>query len=302
MLINNTKDWHKAEKEWWNKYGEYMAYQWSLTPYMNKTLRVGLQKNFMEYLKKSEGTLLDLGCGNGWLSIQFANQNMKVFGLDISKTQIDVANECKNKMGLTNITFECADFLNWDIEKYFNKFDCIFVNAFLHHLPEIEVEMLFTNINKVLKKGGHVFMYEPLKCENVKPNIFVKKIDRIIIAILNYLINVIPIHYNLFNDVHKKMMNGGYTMSSPKEAPVDLELLRRFSAKNFEIIEIKGWHLYSLGFAMQTMGLKSFAKKVYSQIAIILYLIDVSLIRLFSWQVFSDSHRFILCSIKLRKI
>ena len=34
--------WHKDEKEWWDKYGNYMTYQWKLNPSLNKILIVYL--------------------------------------------------------------------------------------------------------------------------------------------------------------------------------------------------------------------------------------------------------------------
>lgn len=146
--------WHQDEKAWWNMYGDYMTYQWQLTPYLHDVIRTPLENEYVDYLLKPGGRLLDLGCGSGWLSFHFAEQGMSVLGIDVAKEQINAANELKLSRGVKNVSFECADFIAWDSSQYVGAFDSVFVSAFMHHLPEVELEQTVQKIASVVKQGG----------------------------------------------------------------------------------------------------------------------------------------------------
>ena len=85
--------WHKDEKEWWDKYGNYMTYQWKLTQSLNKILRTELEEDYRNFLFNSDEILLDIGCGSGWLALSFAElsflsifYSLKFFSLNKFKT------------------------------------------------------------------------------------------------------------------------------------------------------------------------------------------------------------------------
>ena len=50
--------WHQDEKAWWNMYGDYMTYQWQLTPYLHDVIRTPLEKEYVDYLLKPGGRCL----------------------------------------------------------------------------------------------------------------------------------------------------------------------------------------------------------------------------------------------------
>lgn len=297
----SLEKWHEDERVWWNKYGHYMTYQWTLTPALNKILRTELERDYTEFLLDPNGSLLDLGCGGGWLSLHFAEKGMRVHGVDLSQEQINDANMLKSSRGLNNVEFECCDLIQWDSEKYKAKFDSVFVNAFLHHLPEIELEILFNKISNVLKPGGKVYMYEPLCSSSGERNVFARSFDFFYKALMYVLLNVLPKNLGLYNEQYRTNVENGYQMCSPHERPVDIEVLKRCCADSFEILDIKGQHLFSMGFAMQAMGLKDAARKIYTPIAALSYWLDKILFRIFKWSDFSQPQRFILCSIKLKR-
>ena len=70
---------------------------------------------------------------------------------------------------------------------------------------------------------------------------------------------------------------------------------------DFKVVQIKGWYLYSLGSAMQAMGLKIAIRKYYLLQVRFWYFMDKLMFALFGWERFSNPKRFILCSLKLIK-
>lgn len=298
--IDTLVQWHQDEKAWWNMYGDYMTYQWKLTPSLHEQIRMPLEKEYVDYLLKPGGRLLDLGCGSGWLSFHFAERGMLVLGIDVALEQINSANELKQARQSDNVSFECADFIAWDSSPYEGGFDCVFVSAFLHHLPEVELEQTVLKIAALVKRGGRVFLYEPLT--SAKPrSLPVKVIDRLCSLGLLILLDKIPKWFGLVSERHTAELARGYKMTSPHERPVDVALLRKFCGNAFEISDIKGWHLHSLGFAMQVTALRDNARKYYEPLGRFWYGLDRWLLRRFGWDSFSLPGRFILCSVKLTK-
>lgn len=297
--IISIEKWHHDEEAWWDKFGSYMSYQWRLTPRLNQSIRDELEREYTSFLVNPGDRLLDLGCGSGWLSLNFANQGMSVLGVDLSQEQINEAKRIETPREDGSVDFVCADFAHWECAAYEAQFDKVFVSAFLHHLPEVELEMIFKKIAFVLKSGGKVYMYEPLSSTAESRSLVLYIIDELFKRVSDILINGIPKWFNLLNNNYLIERDRGYIMSSPHERPVDIRLLERFCADLFDIKEVRGWHLYSLGFAMQTMNLKDSVKNVYSVFTSLLYVIDRVLLDRLGWQKFSQPQRFILCSIKL---
>jgi 2-polyprenyl-3-methyl-5-hydroxy-6-metoxy-1,4-benzoquinol methylase len=298
--LDPMAQWHQDEKSWWNMYGDYMTYQWQLTPHLHKVIRKPLENEYVEYLLKPGGRLLDLGCGSGWLSFDFAERGMSVIGVDVSSEQINAANESKARSKTENVEFECADFNTWNSERYRGYFDSVFVSAFMHHLPEVELELIVRKIASVVKPGGRVFLYEPLTAARPR-SLAVKVVDRVCSMALLLLLDKLPKWLGLFSERHLAELARGYRMTSPHERPVAVELLNDLFGKEFEVSEIKGWHLHSLGFSMQVTALKEGARKYYETLVRFWFGLDRFLFRFFGWESFSLPGRFILCSVKLTR-
>jgi len=101
--------------------------------------------------------ILDLGCGDGWVSIMCAKRGAKVTAFDISEESLKKARESARAENLNElITFEkaAAEYL-----KYTNKFDYIIGKAILHHTDLNRVRISIWN---ALKPGGKAFFLEPL--------------------------------------------------------------------------------------------------------------------------------------------
>lgn len=259
--IVSIQKWHEDEEIWWNLYGEYMTYQWKLTPELSDSIRGDLERDYKDFLLAPGAQLLDLGCGSGWLSAYFAERGMSVTGIDISHEQIRAANDLKTSLNLNSVEFQCIDFINWDESKYQGRFSSVFVSAFLHHLPESELESTMAKIARILKPGGLLYLYEPLQCDN-EQTLAVKVVDKILNITTHLLLNKIPNWFGWWNGRHLAELERGYQMNSPHERPVPLEMLKNYCSQNFDILGTKGWHLNSLGMAMQSMGMAGGAKSV----------------------------------------
>ena len=294
----SLEQWHQEEEAWWNRHGDYMTFQWKLTPLLNLILKSNLEKEYVNFLFRPNEKLLDVGCGSGWLSTLFAKRGMSVLGLDVSQTQIDAAIRLKKELQLHNAEFECCDLIDWDVERHKGQFGSVFVSAFLHHLPDVELEQVMKKIEYVLKPGGRVFLYEPMKSGS-RRSFVIKSIDYLNNVFMHLTLNLLPSWFRLYSQRHLAETAEGYQMGSPHERPVDVDLLKKVCGESFDVQEIKGQHLYSLGFAMQMMGLKPIPRKIYNVLAVLLYLEDKLLMKLFDWQRFSMPQRFILCSVKL---
>ena len=91
---------------------------------------------------KEDEEILDLGCGDGTLSLEIIKSKSKVIAVDLSSNMIKKA-KLKGieayKMDVANLSYE-------------NKFDAVFSNAVLHWVKD--KNKAISNIHKVLKTKG----------------------------------------------------------------------------------------------------------------------------------------------------
>ena len=86
--------------------------------------------------------ILDLGCGDGDLTLQIQNCGCKVWGIDSSADMIAAASQ----KGLRTQVLDARD-LN-----YVAEFDAVFTNAVLHWVSDID--LVVNNVHRALKPGG----------------------------------------------------------------------------------------------------------------------------------------------------
>lgn len=117
----------------------------------------------MAYFKElvKEGSILDLGCGNGRIYDLFLdNPKIKYTGIDFSEKLVDLAHErYKNIKGKNAPKFIVGDITSKGLINQTPTYDTIFLIASYHHiLDKNERLQLLKNIKKALKDDGIVVL------------------------------------------------------------------------------------------------------------------------------------------------
>lgn len=102
-----------------------------------------------EYNSYSKKNVLDVGCGNAYVLSKYALQGANVFGVDITKTAIDISKKRFKLLGIRGV-FKKADAEKLPFAE--NSFDLVCSMGVLHHVPD--TEKAIKEIFRVLKPGG----------------------------------------------------------------------------------------------------------------------------------------------------
>ncbi len=103
---------------------------------------------------KTNITILDVGCGRGWLS-SLLTQYGNVTGVEPVKNVVKYA-----KKLYPNINFIVGSTPNL-LPKFKNSFDLIVCSEVLEHIPDDKKIVFVSEINQLLKKNGHAIFSTP---------------------------------------------------------------------------------------------------------------------------------------------
>ena len=109
-----------------------------------------------------KGNVLDVGTGRGLLPIKIAekNEDLKVYGVDISEKAIDTARKNSLASGLANAPqFDVGDACRLPFKGEF--FDLVVSTFSLHHWPDATAGL--NEIHRVLKPNGEAWIYDHWK-------------------------------------------------------------------------------------------------------------------------------------------
>lgn len=137
------------------------------------------QINKIEYtlkkldLKKGE-SLLDVGCGWGYLSIMAAQKyEVNVLGITISNEQYQKAKERVKELGLEKqIQIKLQNYQDLEFKEHFDK--VVSVGMF-EHVGKKNLALYFMKIKQVLKPGGLFLLHSILSMFEGKTNAFIDK-------------------------------------------------------------------------------------------------------------------------------
>jgi|GEM_PF-2014902 len=101
-------------------------------------------------------TILEVGCGNGYLSLELARDGHEVLGIDVSPDIIEVAERSSaahpQPSGFGSLRYLCADVNTWQAPEA--SFDCVIFNRTFHHLSALQQTM--AQVQRLLKQGGKI--------------------------------------------------------------------------------------------------------------------------------------------------
>lgn len=108
--------------------------------------------------------ILDLGAGEGSVTLPFLELGAKVVAVDISKNQLDaLKTKCENFGDMLEI--RCED-INDTLKDKREKYDIIVLNSFLHHVPDYL--RMIREAATILNHHGQFFSFQdPLRYDSV---------------------------------------------------------------------------------------------------------------------------------------
>jgi SAM-dependent methyltransferase len=100
-------------------------------------------------------SLVELGCGSGWMTRLAARQGVQAEGYDLSPQMIEIASAEAEREGL-EVHFEAGDYEKLDLGRRFDT--CLLYDA-LHHSPR--ADLVFASARRALRPGGRLLLAEP---------------------------------------------------------------------------------------------------------------------------------------------
>ena len=139
--MNNQQEWEATYSEdcsrHKNKYPSELVVGWVLKNYGKVNLR-----------DRSKLECLDIGCGYGNNLSFLTKEGFNAVGIDFSPSVVEQVKE----VGLNAVQ---ANATNLPFEN--NYFDFIIDRSSIQHNPNEDIERIYSQINRVLKPGGHFF-------------------------------------------------------------------------------------------------------------------------------------------------
>lgn len=130
----------------------------SNTPLRKWILNSVTRKYYLEFFKELKGkTVLEIGCGNGVgaeIILKYFSPD-KILATDLDPRMITLA---KKNVQKREIAFEEADATRLSYKD--KSFNAVFDNIAIHHIPSPEWKKCLSEIYRVLKPKGKVFLYD----------------------------------------------------------------------------------------------------------------------------------------------
>jgi len=119
-----------------------------------------------KYCRKGT-TILDLGCGTGFLSMQLASLGFYVEGIDVEPDNFETIKEFKKRRGLQIEIWKALENSNTGFQFYDGikipfgnqSFDDVVAHAVVEHIPVENINQLFQEISRVLKPCGYFLIF-----------------------------------------------------------------------------------------------------------------------------------------------
>jgi SAM-dependent methyltransferase len=113
-----------------------------------------IAKNFYKYPDRNQISILEIGCGPGGNIWYLAREGFSVYGIDGSRTAIEIAKNRLINEGLT-ANLQIGDILNLSYPDTY--FDCVIDIECLYANTESDTTRIIKEIHRVLKPGGKFY-------------------------------------------------------------------------------------------------------------------------------------------------
>lgn len=95
---------------------------------------------------------LDVCCGTGALALHYAKMGIIAAGIDLNPRVIEVAENKRKKLGLSNVLFQIANALDLPFKD--NSFDYASISMSLHEKERVDRDRIISEMKRVVKKEG----------------------------------------------------------------------------------------------------------------------------------------------------
>src|SRR5947209_3693975 len=130
-------------------------FQWSSNP-MIELSALDTYQFMKSMLPQPAQTILEVGCGNGYLSLELARDDHDVTGIDLPADIIEVAERSQAAHPAPptfgSLRYLCTDINTWQAPE--SSFDVVIFNRALHHLDDLHQTM--ATVKRLLKPGGRI--------------------------------------------------------------------------------------------------------------------------------------------------
>jgi len=149
--------------------------------YVKNCSQIKFYKGYVDdFIKSLNGKkVLDAGCGHGIFTNYFHEKGFDVEGIDFSENLLKVANQNYPYLKFTNI--DLCDF------KVDIKYDGIFVENVLFHIPDEDLKVIFNNFNKILSTNGKLCILMEIPKESGE-KILEEEFDKNLKVYYNYMV------------------------------------------------------------------------------------------------------------------
>jgi 2-polyprenyl-3-methyl-5-hydroxy-6-metoxy-1,4-benzoquinol methylase len=118
------------------------------------------QKEIIKAVCKNEvsgKTILDCGCGEGFISLELSSRGANVLGIDLSSNKIRMAKKLEKRTNAPNVAFIIADAENLPFKE--GAFDLVVLSEVIEHLPKPNV--CLNGLDFILAENGKVYVTVP---------------------------------------------------------------------------------------------------------------------------------------------
>jgi SAM-dependent methyltransferase len=148
---------HKTDQDTYKRNLEFWDRAWSpvKAPYTQMPDLPYIQALPERLASRGVSTVLDLGCGSGWLAVFLARAGFRVTGVDCAAHAVELAAKWAAQEPDLALELIAADITNMPFEQ--GRFDACVANSVFEHLTEELACKTLVDLKRVLKPGGVLF-------------------------------------------------------------------------------------------------------------------------------------------------